>query len=149
MVTKELSEAAVEFNCIFKYFPEQIKQKVPTNFIEFIKEIESKTYKFEYDTKHSLNEQKLKTHTRGLIALVYRDYICNEEQRKDYLIKCANYKKEKEEKLREIYNPENLFKNKNSITNEISTENVSIIKCKDNTILKKIIDKIKNIFKKG
>ena len=48
-------------------------------YLDFINKIASKTYKFDYDQSKSLNEQNLKPETRGLIALVYQDYICNDE----------------------------------------------------------------------
>ena len=49
MVTKELSEAAVEFNCILEYTSEELKNKIPQIFLDFLKNIQSQTYKFQYD----------------------------------------------------------------------------------------------------
>ena len=46
MITKELSEAAVEFNCILKNASKDVVEKIPSEFITFLKSIESKTYKF-------------------------------------------------------------------------------------------------------
>ena len=81
MVEKELSEAAVEFNCILNYISEDIKKKIPDKFLNFLKDIQSQTYTFKYDISKKLNEQNLKPITRGLIALVYRDYICDENEK--------------------------------------------------------------------
>lgn len=83
MVTRELSEAAVEFNCILENSSKNIIEKIPTKFLDFMKDIASKTYEFNYDKSKSLNEQNLKPETRGLIALVYQYYICNDEQKKN------------------------------------------------------------------
>ena len=47
MVTKELSEAAVEFNSILEYTSEDLKNKIPKKFLDFLQSIQSKTYKFE------------------------------------------------------------------------------------------------------
>ena len=60
MVTKELSEAAVEFNSILEYTSEDLKNKIPKKFLDFLQSIQSKTYKFEYDKTKKLDEQKLK-----------------------------------------------------------------------------------------
>ena len=78
MVTKDLSEAAVEFKSILENCSDDIVNKIPTNFLKFIDKIASKTYKFNYDKTKSLIEQNLKSETRGLIALVYQDYICTD-----------------------------------------------------------------------
>lgn len=152
MITKELSEAAVEFNCILKYSSKEIIKKIPIKFLDFINKIESKTYKFEYDQSKSLNEQNLKPETRGLIALVYQDYICNDEERKEYMQKSQLFANQMEKLKREKYNPDNIFKNKKSyltsIENNISTE-TAMIEYKEKSLIQKLFDKIKNLFKRN
>ena len=151
MVTKELSEAAVEFNCILDNSSQEIIDKIPQKFIEFMKNIASTTYKFNYDKSKKLNEQDIKPETRGLISLVYQDYICSEDEKKDYILKCKNYEIKKEEELREKYNPDNLFKNRkklqNTMDNEVVKEN-AIIEYKEKNFIQKIFDKIKQLFKR-
>ena len=49
MITKELSEAAVEINSIFDNMTTETLKKVPNNFRDFLKKISSKTYSFQYD----------------------------------------------------------------------------------------------------
>ena len=129
MVTKELSEAAVEFNCILKNASREVREKIPSEFITFLKSIESKTYKFKYDKRKSLKEQELKLETRGLIALVYQDYLCDEEKKKQYLKKCSERMLKKELEKREKYNPDNLFKNRNEkqFIQDIENKNIDII----------------------
>ena len=112
MVTKELSEAAVEFNSILEYTSEDLKNKIPKKFLDFLQSIQSKTYKFEYDKTKKLDEQKLKPKTRGLIALVYQDYICNEAEKEEYIQKSQKLIKQIEESKREKYNPNDIFKDK-------------------------------------
>lgn len=152
MVTKELSEAAVEFNCILKYLSKDIIKKIPIEFLDFINKIESKTYKFEYDQSKSLNEQNLKPETRGLIALVYQDYICNDKERKEYMQKSQLFANQMENLKREKYNPDNIFKNKKSystsIENNVSTK-TAMIEYKEKSFIQKLFDKIKNLFKRS
>ena len=151
MVTKELSEAAVEFNCILDNSSQEIIDKIPQKFIEFMKNIASTTYKFNYDKSKKLNEQDIKPETRGLISLVYQDYICSEDEKKDYILKCKNYEIKKEEELREKYNPDNVFKNRkklqNTMDNEVVKEN-AIMEYKEKNFIQKIFDKIKQLFKR-
>lgn len=147
MVTKELSEAAVEFNSILEYTSEDLKNKIPKKFLDFLQSIQSKTYKFEYDKTKKLDEQKLKPKTRGLIALVYQDYICNEAEKEEYIQKSQKLIKQIEESKREKYNPNDIFKDKKIDNDKDTTNTVEIAEYKK-SIIKKIINKIKNIFTK-
>lgn len=147
MVTKELSEAAVEFNIILKYTSEELKNKIPKKFLDFLQSIQSKNYKFEYDKTKKLDEQKLKPKTRGLIALVYQDYICNEAEKEEYIQKSQKLIKQIEESKREKYNPNDIFKDKKIETDKDTTNTVEIVEYKE-SIIKRIIRKIKNIFTK-
>ena len=145
MVTKELSEAAVEFNSILEYTSEDLKNKIPKKFLDFLQSIQSKTYKFEYDKTKKLDEQKLKPKTRGLIALVYQDYICNEAEKEEYIQKSQKLIKQIEESKREKYNPNDIFKDKKIENDKDTTNTVEIVEYKE-SIIKRIIRKIKNIF---
>ena len=145
MVTKELSEAAVEFNSILEYTSEDLKNKIPKKFLDFLQSIQSKTYKFEYDKTKKLDEQKLKPKTRGVIALVYQDYICNEAEKEEYIQKSQKLIKQIEESKREKYNPNDIFKDKKIENDRDTTNTVEIVEYKE-SIIKRIIRKIKNIF---
>ena len=147
MVTKELSEAAVEFNRILEYTSEDLKNKIPKKFLDFLQSIQSETYKFEYDKTKKLDEQKLKPKTRGLIALVYQDYICNEAEKEEYIQKSQKLIKQIEESKREKYNPNDIFKDKKIENDKDTTNTVEIVEYKE-SIIKRIIRKIKNIFTK-
>ena len=147
MVTKELSEAAVEFNSILEYTSEDLKNKIPKKFLEFLQSIQSETYKFEYDKTKKLDEQKLKPKTRGLIALVYQDYICNDAEKEEYIQKSQKIIQQIEENKREKYNPNDIFKDKKIENDKDTTNTVEIVEYKE-SIIKRIIRKIKNIFTK-
>ena len=147
MVTKDLSEAAVEFKSILENCSDDIVNKIPTNFLKFIDKIASKTYKFNYDKTKSLIVQNLKSETRGLIALVYQDYICTDEERKEYIQKSNLYIIENENMKREKYNPDDIFKDVKNYKVNNSKEN-SIIEYKKENFIQKIFNKIKYFFKK-
>jgi len=59
----------------------------------------------------------------------------------------ANEKKYQEE-LRERYNPDNIFKNKKE-ENIIKEETHALVEYKEKTIIQRIFDKIKNMFKRN
>ena len=125
MIEKKLKEAAVEMNAIIEYAPKSFKDKIPESFKSFLNEIASKTYKFKYDQNKKLNDQNLKKETRGLICLVYKDYICDTKNKSDYIIKIKDFYNKQEEQKRKIYNYDNIFKNNRKEEKEIiNKENV-------------------------
>ena len=118
MISENLCKAAVEFNIILKKSSPEIIQKIPQSFLVFLEKIESKSYSFVYDNSKTLGEQNIKPETRGLIALVYRDYLSNEEEKDNYIIKYKKYIAEKELELRKKYDSEKLFKTSEDNTSE-------------------------------
>ena len=75
-------------------------------------------------------------------------YWCKDEQEKERLKKVyIKNEKEYQEKLREEYNPDDIFKKKTSIAQkeQEKIKNNQIIEYKD-SLIKRIINKIKNIF---
>ena len=118
MVTKELTETAAEINVIFDNLSIEILNKIPINVKEFFENIASNTYCFEYDKTKTLNQQELKPKTKGIIALLYRDYICDEAEKQEYIQEYNMYISKKEEEKRQLYNPNNIFKeSKDNTTN--------------------------------
>ena len=145
MISKGLSESAVEINCIFDNMSAETLNKIPNDFITFIRQISSKTYSFKYDKRKPLKEQQLLPETEGLIALIYRDYLCNENERKEYIEHCNKVLEKIEEEKREKFNPDNIFEKKESVQHD---GKIVPIMYKKESFFKKIINKIKSFFKK-
>lgn len=145
MINKELSETLTELNEVFNNTSIDVIKRIPKTFLQFVAENVSDTYEFKYDKTKSLKEQNLKPKTKGLIALVYRDFICNNEEKQIYNEKVSNVLKEIELEKREKYNPDNLFKNENKIKEDSEVLNeVNLVEVKDN-FLYKLIKKVKSI----
>lgn len=153
MISKELSEASVELNAILDNTSIELVNKIPKKFLQFMKENASITYKFEYDKTKTLEEQNIKPKTKGLIALIYKDYLCNESEKQQYLNNIEKILNNIEIEKREKYNPDNVFKNikkeqRNLNTDEVIGPNLPIQIKKDN-IFTKIISFIKKLFRKS
>ena len=107
---QEMKEVAVEINSIFDNMSMDVLNKIPLKVRDFFKNNASSTYSFQYDKTKSLNEQNIKNKTRGIIALLYRDYICNEAEREEYNYIYTKFFNKKEEEKRALYNPNDIFK---------------------------------------
>ena len=150
--TNELTRyqmALVEVYEILKLSKKDEMNKIPHSFFEFIKKNKSKEYKFKFIKEKNLNDQNLMKETKIILSLLYRSYICNIETRKEL-------EQEDKQELKRIieyntkkYDSENLFKNakKENLQEKSIYSNTSIMEYKE-TILKKLLSKIKQLFNK-
>lgn len=146
MINKRYAEAFVEVLDILKHMKTSDSAKVSNKFIDFLEENASKEYICNLDYTKNLIEMDLKQETIGLLALMYEKFWCPEEEKQDLInIFYINEQKHQEE-LMEKYNPDKLFEKKEKDVIESKENTPQIIEEKE-TILKRIIDKIKLIFR--
>lgn len=149
MVSVAYSEAAVEVLDILKHTRKEDVNKIPKKFIEFLENNKSKTYITNLDHTKTIKEMELKPKTQALLGLIYLKYWANEEEKLEFRKKAreneVNYQKE----LNEKYNPDNLFKNKEKIiVSDDNKTNMTLQKVKKETFIQRIIQKIKEIFRR-
>lgn len=126
MVTKEMSEVATEITVILENMSDDLQNRIPKKFSIFIQNISSATYEFKYDNTKLLKDQKLKPLTKGVISLIYRDYICSQEEKQIYIKESMEILKKQESEKREKYNPDNIFKNNKENTSENIVKNIDV-----------------------
>lgn len=154
MVTKEFAEASAEMNEILKYMPDEEIEKIPSKLREFFKEVESKDYVTNINPNMPLDKQQIKEKTKDIIALIYRNYWCSEEERKELDQKLIENDKKFEEELREKYNPDNIFKNNVTTTKKEESEvkeakiEQSLVPQETGKWYQRFLDMVKKWFKK-
>lgn len=150
MLESSYSEAAVEVLSILTYTEESVLNKIPKSFIDFLTNIASRTYKFTFDFNSSLKDLNLKEKTKEILGFIYISWLCDDEQRKNYI---TQIKKQKEENKNTVSYSDNMFifpKNDKTL-NHIETNNNSdllnseMIEYKEENFF---IAFIKNIFKR-
>lgn len=131
----EFYDALSEIDIILEYM--EITSVFPEKMIQFIKENKNDNYHFEYNEKMSLNNQNITKTTKEILAILYFEYFCTNEQKEE----LENIWKENDKKLLE-QDETNSIKNQNIETN-------GIIKYKE-PLIKRILNKIKELmnFKK-
>lgn len=145
MVNTEYKVAYSEVLEILKHISKDEFNKIPSAMIEMFKTNSSSENSFRYNPEESLQEQKVSETARTIIAILFRDYWATEEQKNKILTVQNN---ERERDRQEKYNPDDLFRKpqQNKVVEEnIKNEDVSMIEYKQ-PLLKRIINKIKNIF---
>lgn len=148
MVSVEYSEAIVEILDILNNSDETIYNKIPKKLIEFWQQNKSETYKPNLDHSKKLTEMNLKEKTKAIIAMIYLNYLCDEDEKKETILILKNNENAYQKEIREKYNPDNIFKNTNK--DVMAEQNINItdmVKYKKSIILR-IIDFIKRFLKK-
>ena len=155
---QKTKQAYAEIDAFIEILPDDIKRKIPKNMKEFFKNQKDKNYKKEIDINIPIEDQNLKEETLALIALLYIKYICEDEEEKRNLknIYAENERKYREE-IRDKYSVEKAMQKRNEVRNNFnnkentiknqneSTKEKSLTEYKE-SILKKIINKIKSLF---
>lgn len=123
--------------------------KLPKSLYVMIQEKRDINYNPKYDLTIPLNKQDVRKNTISIIALLHFNYWCINEEEKNNLRKLFSDNEIKyQEEARNKYNPDNIFKVKeNKIEKIQNEENTALIEYKE-TIFKKIINKIKRLFKR-
>ena len=145
----EYSNSLYQISEILKYIAPNLKARIPKKIISYIEINKSKDYSWNIDKTVPLEKQELLPTTKEILTVLYKDYICTDIERieleKTLNENEVNYQNE----LREKYNPDNLFRNKQKEVENVKTdtENILIEPYKE-SFLKKIISKIKLFFHK-
>ena len=141
-------QAFSEIDEIFKLMPSNLLNQIPEKFKEIIKEEKSINYKPEI--KEPLENYQLKEETIIILALIYRDFLCDEDEREELKARDAQRLKEAEEQIRQKYNPDEIFKAKlkiDSITeNELEKKELMVIP--EEKWYQRILNIIKKFFKR-
>lgn len=143
----QTQEIYSEVYSILNLLGESYIKKLPVSLFNMIKEEKRQDYNPKYDSKINLEQQNIKRETLSMIALFHLNYWCNSDEEKNELKTLFKTNEEiHQAEIREKYNPDNLFKKRNSQQEEnIITDEVSMVKYKE-PFFKRIFNKIKRMF---
>ena len=111
MVDIEYSNAYSEVLEILKYISKEDYEKIPNSKIELFETNHNKEYIFKYNPNKTLDEQNVSKTAKAIIAILFRDYWATELQKEKIIAKQNYDRMQLEEKKKERYNSDNLFKN--------------------------------------
>lgn len=126
------------------------RNKIPQKLQGLFKDEKDKNYVKGINPNVPIKDQELKKETLSIIALLNLQYWCDNEAEKERLKKIyADNEKKYQDMLQEKYNPDNIFKNKQSQNLVENTEETSLVPIKEKNFILKLFDKILNIFRKN
>lgn len=144
----DLYKAYAEVDEILSLMESEYIEKIPKKMREMFKKERPNDYNPLIQIDIPLEEQKLQRKTFAILAMLNLNYWCEDEVERQKLIEIyVENDKKREAELREKYNPDNIFKNRNNIEQK-ENENLALIQYHEENFIKKILNKIINFFRK-
>ncbi len=141
--------AYAEIDEILNLLENQYREKVPEKVRIFLKEEKMPDYTPTIDVNIPLIQQNLKRETIVLLAILNINYWCENEDEKQFFLNELAKNEEEKKKLKEKYNPDNLFKNKQEkLIDESMQTGQELIEYKETNFISKLLKKIKQLFRK-
>lgn len=140
-------QAFAEVLEVLKHTSKSIVEKIPEKFIMFLKDNKDDEYIVDIDFSKENWEDEVKKETQAILALIYRDYIVSPEKRNELIKEEQEEEIRIENEVREKYNPDNVFKDKQE---GAVLENTKLpIGIKKESLLQRFISFIKNLISKN
>lgn len=96
-------KALSEVFAIIKSSDDEIIKKIPYRFIKFVSENRNKDYNVCVEPDKGILNQNISDEAKSIVALMYRDYLCDKEQRTKLISQEIQYNKIEEERKRKQY----------------------------------------------
>ena len=149
MVDEVYQNAFKEVSDILENTDEELIKKIPSKFIEFIRNNMNKNYITNINREIRISEQKLLRETEGILSLIYRTYWATEEEKREFSEEDFKRILETETRKKENYigkNVDEIFEKRKRASE--NTEKNSLIVVKKEGFIKRIFKRILEFIKK-
>lgn len=132
---------------ILKNTDQELLNKIPSKFMDFIKDNMNTDYQTNIKTDLEIDKQTLLKETESILSLIYRSYWATDEEKQNFKLKDNEELLKAEELKKSQYKDiDEIFQKRKNINNVTLDNNIMVIE-KENFI-KKIFNKILSIFRK-
>ena len=138
-ITKEMQYSISEVLDILKHTDEEEMEKIPLDVIKELNSNKDETYISTIDYTKPLKESKISSKALSMLAYIYKEYLSSDEEKEEIDKKLYD----NQMKNAEQYSVEKVFEERKANRNEF----LPVVIVHEN-IFKKIINKIKKLFKK-
>lgn len=129
----EYSNSLYQINEILKYMEPNLRARIPKKFISYFENNKSQEYNWNIDKSLPLEKQDLLPTTKEILAVLYKDFICDDVERVKLEKTLSNNEIKYQEELRKniiltIYlkidkSLPNMLKHKKKIQKQLLTKN--------------------------
>ena len=148
MVKTNYANAYKEVLIVLDNLIKEDYDKIPKEYIEFLKSNCNNEYEFYYDNSKTFEEQELLDYTKYILFGLFEKFGATELQKEKIKAFKNSYYIKMEKEKKEKYNPDDIFKDK-QIMDKNENMNLIVKEDKNETFIIKIFKLIRNIFKKS
>lgn len=136
-----------ELSEILKMMEPKEVNKIPKKLLEVIEKEKSNTYIPNYSSRIELNSQNIKKETLAMLALLYINYWCEDEnEKKEYLKLIEENEQKYRQQIREKTDIKYITRTQKIEKNNVPEQELAVVKNK--SFIKNVIEKIKSFLKK-
>lgn len=132
---ENVAKSYSEVDVILSKLDKKYYNKISKEFLNFINTNEDKEYKISFANNE--NNIKISKYTQTVLALVYKTYLCDKEQKEEYDNILNNNQIKFDEEQREKYDIEKIFEQRRTSSNineEPVKENLQMVVVKKENI---------------
>lgn len=139
-------------------FNENNKNKISPSFIKFMERNKLEGYEVALPKDILKHDELLKRETKIILALIYRDYFCNDSEKKELDEQFLVNERKYQEELQEKYSVDNIFNDNNNKevlqksysinVEDVVEEKLDLLEYEEEKWYQKIFKRIKLIFSK-
>ncbi|MBR2743899.1 MAG: hypothetical protein IKE01_01195 [Clostridia bacterium] len=148
---KKYARAYTEVLELLKHIPEDEVDKIPKTELQFYENNCDKNYKYEYNDELRVDEQIISREANTVIIAIYMNHFANENQKSVIEKILKQNSVEEEKKKEEKYDIDKIYERNRKMqeSGEINKENLPVdISKNEDSLIKRIINKIKSLFKR-
>lgn len=134
---------------VLSYMDKITVMKIPDMILKNIKDNRNIKYKTRINKNDIFNEQNLSKEAVDFLCWINYTYLIDNSKKNIIDKKILGINFMNNEEKRNLYNPQELFKNKQKIVKEQNSSKTLITKHKEENLIQKILNKIKCLFKKN
>lgn len=134
---------------VLSYMDKITVMKIPDMILKNIKDNRNIKYKTRINKNDIFNEQNLSKEAVDFLCWINYTYLIDNSKKNIIDKKILEINFMNNEEKRNLYNPQELFKNKQKIVKEQNSSKTLITKHKEENLIQKILNKIKCLFKKN
>ncbi len=136
---------------VLSYMNKEVVIKIPYTILSTIKDNRDLNYISRIDKNDIFNPENLSEKAIAILAWLDLKYLASEESKKKKIKLYQENERKYQENLHNKYNPDDILKNRNRITQEKikASEETRITIVEEENWYQKIFNLIKNLFKRG
>ena len=135
----DLSKIYSEVYAVLNVLGNEYINKIPSTIYQYIVDEKDNSVQMCYDVNKTIDEQKISEETLMFISYLNLQYWCSEDEKQELLKKYKQNDERIEKELKEKYNVDNLFKNRQNYQQK---EESQLIEYKPKNYLKVLIEKV-------